>query len=361
MEKKTVAVLGGGNGAHVMAADLALKGHHVRMFEMSAYKGHMQKVFDTGEIVIDGVINGTAKLDLVTDDLEQAVDGADIICLVTPAFAHPSYAEMLKGKVHKDQILITFPGAFGSLVIKKVFGDAECPVLADTNNLPYTARLKGPGHVTCTGRSLVNIGFFPGRAAEKYADMLREVLFPFHVICANVLEAGLSLINPAFHTGPCLLNITNIERPDVRFFVYEQGFSPSSAKVDKALDDERKAVGKALGADLHPLEDFLGLPVNTYTWQDLYKAGHGDIAMSVIEGPNDINNRYLTEDTPFGLVPWTQIGKQIGVDMPVTNGIIDIYNVIHGKDWRKDGITAEDMGIDKMTKEELMRYVETGE
>lgn len=32
-----VAVMGGGNGSHTIAADLALKGHTVNMFEMNQF------------------------------------------------------------------------------------------------------------------------------------------------------------------------------------------------------------------------------------------------------------------------------------------------------------------------------------
>ena len=58
-------------------------------------------------------------------------------------------------------------------------------------------------------------------------------------------------------------------------------------------------------------------------------------------GPNDINSRYLTEDVPFGLVPWAAIAEIVDVPMPLTNGFIDIINVVHEKDWRENGLTAE--------------------
>lgn len=149
MISRKIAVLGGGNGAHCMAADMKLKGHTVKMFEFPEYKHNMQKVFDTQTVIAKGktpgAVDGVAKLDLVTDDIAEAVKDAEIILLVTPAFAHEHYAEALKGHVKKEQIIVTFPGAFAALVIKKVFGDAECPVLADANNLPYDARILEPG------------------------------------------------------------------------------------------------------------------------------------------------------------------------------------------------------------------------
>jgi len=47
--------------------------------------------------------------------------------------------------------------------------------------------------------------------------------------------------------------------------------------------------------------------------------------------------------------------------MPITNGVIDIYNIIHETDWRSSGLTAKDLGIEGMTKEQLVKYITTGE
>ena len=123
MISRKIAVLGGGNGAHCMAADMKLKGHTVKMFEFPEYKHNMQKVFDTQTVIAKGktpgAVDGVAKLDLVTDDIAEAVKDAEIILLVTPAFAHEHYAEALKGHVKKEQIIVTFPGAFAALVIRR--------------------------------------------------------------------------------------------------------------------------------------------------------------------------------------------------------------------------------------------------
>jgi opine dehydrogenase len=359
MKKKVVAVLGGGNGGHMMAADLKLRGHQVRFFEMPAFKGRMEKVFETGTVEVQGLMSKTAKLDLVTDDLGQAVSGADYVLLVTPAFAHAAYAEALKGKLGPGQIVVVFPGAFATLVMRKVFGDKDCPTLVEANNLPYDVRLVAPGVVRLHGHNKINVAFLPASKADELLEVLRADLFPFERLYQDVLECGLAIVNPALHTGPCLFNISNIERPDVNFYLYEHGFTPSAAKLDIALDNERKAVAKKLGYDLTPIEDFSGLPRN-YTWRDLYRGGHGDIALTPICGPNDIENRYLTEDAPYGLVPWSSLGALLGVPTPITNAVIDIYNVIHERDWRREGNNADKLGLSGMTARQISKFVKTG-
>lgn len=367
MTPKKIAVLGGGNGAHTMAAEMTLKGHTVTMYEMPQFKAGMAKVFETRTIKLQGNIpelQGPVTLHNVTDDIREAVEGAHYICIVAPAFSHLGYAKLLKGLLHKDQIVVTFPGAFSALVLKNVFGDdPDCPVFADANNLPYDARLiqKGSDTVNVFGRNPINIAFLPADKGPALIDEMREDLFPFEKIYTDVLECGLAIVNPDWHAGPVLFNISNIERPQFSFFLYEHGWTPSACKLNIAMDKERKAIGNVLGYNLRPMEDFAGRPEGyEWTWQDLYKEGHGSIGLTPICGPNDINSRYLTEDIPFGLVPWAAIAEVIGVPMPLTNGFIDIINVVHGKDWRKEGCGLEELGISGLDKDALLEYVRTG-
>lgn len=366
MTPKKIAILGGGNGAHTMAAEFALRGHTVNLFEMPRFKNNMKKVFETKTIKLQGNIpelQGPVELNMVTDDIAEAVKDCRYICIVAPAFSHSGYAKLLKGHVHKDQIIVTFPGAFSALVLKKELDGDDCPVFADANNLPYDARLTAPGSgiVNVFGRNPINIAFLPATKGAELIDEMREDLFPFEKIYTDVLECGLAIVNPDWHAGPVLFNISNIESPHVNFFLYEHGWTPSACRLNIAMDKERKAIGDVLGYNLRPMEDFAGRPDDyTWTWQDLYKEGHGSIGLTPICGPNDINSRYLTEDIPFGLVPWVAIAELIGVKMPLTNGFIDIINVVHEKDWRKEGRSLEQLGIAGMDKDTLLNYVRTG-
>ena len=360
MGAKRVAVLSGGNGGHMMAADMKLKGHEVRLYEMPRFRQNVEMLFDTKTITVTGVISEKVTLDMVTDDIDKAIDGAQYILLTTPAFAHPDYAKLLAGKVKKDQIIVVFPGALATLLLRKEFGDKNCPVIAEANNLPFSVRIIAPCKLHLSGFNKINISFFPASAGAELVEEMRADLFNFEKVYQDILECSLSLVNPALHSGPCVINVSNIERPDVNFYIYEHGFTPSAAKLDIALDNERKAVGKKLGYNITSMEDFGNLKEG-YTWQELYQAVHGSIYLTPICGPNDVFNRYFTEDAPYGLVPWSSIGRQIGVEMPVTDAIINIYNIIHGTDWREAGNTAEKLGLAGKNAEQISDYVKNAQ
>lgn len=319
---KKIAVLGTGNIAQTVAVDLKSNGHEVRLFAPDYLISRIQKIVDTHEIECVGVFEAKEKIDVVTSDIDKAVKGADYIILCVPGNRHEEYARILKGHTTAQQILITFNGCMVSLIYKNVWEeDASCPIFAESTIPPFSARRVEPGKVRMFERHLAPIAFFPASAGEKYYDQVRKDIYEFPGMYADILECGLSLINPTVHPGPCLVNLSNIEKPDFTFFLYEHGFQPSGLKIDVLLNEERLAIGKALGYQIHALEDFAGVE-KIESWEALYAMGHGCHALTSIAGPNDIHYRYLTEDIPIALVCWASIADLLGIETPIMDAVI---------------------------------------
>jgi opine dehydrogenase len=343
-----------------MAADLASRGFTVNLFELPEFAGGLRELFATKAIRAKGLIDGTFHLNKVTTDIDEAIAGVTFILVVTPAFAHEAYARLLHGRVSPDQLVVLYPGAFGSLVFRTVFGDSACPVVAEVNNLPYDTRLTGPCEVSIYGYNRVGIAFLPAAAQAAWYPRVQH-LHPFARVYDDVVEAGLSIVNPAVHSGPCLLSVTAIENAAKRpFFLYEHGVTPASCRLNVRLDEERKAIGRALGYALTPIEDFTGLPEG-YTWQELYMSIHGNISLTPISGPHEITSRYFTEDAPYGLVPWSDLGQAAGVATPIIDAIVDVYGVMHEQDWRASGRGIGELGLDGLSVQQIKHYVQTGD
>jgi opine dehydrogenase len=169
MEKNLVAVLGGGNGGHAVAANLSLAGFKVNFFELPQFADSFERVLRTKKIRIEGVsIDGTAKLNLATADIQQAIKDAEVIFVITPAFGHKAMAEVCAPFVQDGQIIVLMPGSGGSLEFVNVFKQKKVKrevIFGESCTLPYGARLKGPGHVSV----LINAVILPtgkiGRAS----------------------------------------------------------------------------------------------------------------------------------------------------------------------------------------------------
>lgn len=358
---KTVAILGTGNIAQTMALDLKLRGHIVRLFSPKSLEHRIINLLENPEIESDGELIGKARLDLVTTNIDAAVNGADYICICVPGYRHEEYAHLLKGHTVTGQIVFTFNACLASLVYKKIWGDdKDCPIFVDTDLPPFSTRVIAPGKIRLFERHLGGIAFFPASAADKYFEEIQKEFYSFPKLYADVLECALSLINPTVHPGACLVNLSNIEKSDTNFFLYEHGFTPSGIKIDLMLNEERLQLGAALGYNnLHALEEFAGV-TGALKWEDLYAMGHGCYALTSIAGPNSIYDRYLTEDVPIDLVCWTSIAALVGVQTPVTNALITLVGVAHGEDWFSKGRTAEKLGLVGKSATQVVNYARVG-
>lgn len=357
---KKCAVLGTGNIAQTIAVDLKAMGHEVRMFVPEKSVSRIRSFYETKEIECIGAFEAKEVLDVITTDIDVAVESADYIFVCVAGDRHAEYANILKGHTTPEQLVITFNGCMASLIFKNIWGDdPSCPVFAESTIPPFSSRREGPGLVHMYERHLAPVAFFPADAADKYFEDLCKDIYEFPGVYEDVLECGLSLINPTVHPGPCLVNLSNIEKPDFKFYLYEHGFQPSGLKIDVLLNKERLAIGDAFGYSIHALEDFAGVETID-NWEPMYAMGHGCHALTSIAGPNDINYRYLSEDIPIALVCWASIADLVGIDTPVTDAVITLVGVAHDTNWFENGRSAEKLGLAGKTIEEIKQYVKTG-
>src|SRR5205814_40805 len=85
-----IAVLGGSNGGLATAADLTLAGHAVRLWRRA--DTDLAAVRDGITLHAEGR-NGRARLERVTTDLREAVDGAELVVAALPATTHDDLAK----------------------------------------------------------------------------------------------------------------------------------------------------------------------------------------------------------------------------------------------------------------------------
>lgn len=161
-----IAVLGGGQGAHAMTADMTLRGLSVNMFEVPEYSGPIDHALKTGKIEISGLIEGVAVPNLITTDIEKALDGVSLIFIVVPTEAQKFFIKAMKPHLREGQTVVIVAGNFASLKAAPFLGDVVWDgrvLLAETSSLPYFARLIGPGRVRVTFKTPVAVAAFPAK------------------------------------------------------------------------------------------------------------------------------------------------------------------------------------------------------
>lgn len=105
-----ICVCGSGNIACVTAADLALMGHEVRLFELAKFENSVMPIKEAGAIELEGertqsVKKGKAFLSLVTTNPEDAISGVDVIFLCVPGIGHLPFVKALSPCLEEGQIL----------------------------------------------------------------------------------------------------------------------------------------------------------------------------------------------------------------------------------------------------------------
>jgi opine dehydrogenase len=93
MGLEKICVLGGGNGSHAMAADLALKGFEVNICEAPEFKDHFTTTMNRNEIELVDIWDNKkiAKLAMATTDFGAAIKDMQYIMMPIPAMGHKSF------------------------------------------------------------------------------------------------------------------------------------------------------------------------------------------------------------------------------------------------------------------------------
>ena len=362
MKKMNVAVMGGGNASHTIAADLTLKGLSVNMFEFEKFADSMHTVFESKCIEMSGAAgSGKAVLNMVTSDIEAAVRDAEVVFIPLPGFTVASYAEKLAPVLKSGQIVILMPGSLGSLEFLNAVrqhGNREDIVVAETGGLPFATRLTGPGKVRVFHiRAVCGLASIPGDRVLTVYDKVKG-LYSFSVK-KSVVETGLGHLTPLLHPPGTLLNAGRIERSHGDFYMYEEGMTPSVVRVVEDLDSERLSIGRSLGVDLPTGVDMMvesGYGPRGSLWESI----NGSAGLTPVKGPDSLANRYVTEDVPFGLVPWAGLGEAAGVSVPVMDALITIGGSIMGKNPREEGRNLKRMGLEGMGRDEILGFLTYG-
>lgn len=344
-----VCILGTGNGACATAADWALHGHEVNMYDFKKYENTLDLIDRQGGIYALGDFQGFAKLSYVGTDIKRAIDGADVIIAVGPAYSSEPFAHAVKDHIHPDQIYIICPGSNGgALLTKKIFekcDNAKDVVIAETATLPYAARITNAGTVKIHLRLVggLYLSAIPCSRTEEAINRFRQV-YPFAEAGENIFRTILQNANPIIHPAVTVMNAPLIERTKGDFSFYEEGVTPATGRVIEALDIERIEIGRALG--LRIIKDpEIGVRQG-YMEEANYCQGYAKApGFKGIRAQETLQHRYLDEDVGYGLVFLAELGNSIGVKTPMMDSVIMLASVIAQRDYRGEALrTLEGIG-----------------
>jgi opine dehydrogenase len=363
MTDKPIVVLGGGNTAFSVAAKLSLEGHEILLWEAPDQVPSIAPIRESRQIRLTGVGGeGVARLAGVTSDAAEALAAGDVLLAPVPSYAHRVFGEQIVPYLRPEHTLALLPGNWGSLAFAKwlrargVVPGSNGPLIVESDTAPYVCRKLGADHAHIWGVvPAMGIGAFPASQSERAASILRP-LFPGVTPYPHVVAAGLGAMNPIVHPPGVLMNAGRIEYSRGEFYFYEEGVTPGVVRVIEALDAERRQLGQALGLDLLPVAEAFHA-AGFGPRGDLWATINGSRMLTQLRAPGSLQTRWLSEDVPYGLRSWAELGEQLGVAMPVARSLVALGDAVMGTNSWTAGRSLADLGIAGMDRPAIESYL----
>ena len=348
------AILGAGNTGKAYSAFLSHGGHQVLLYDRSQER--LAPIQARG-ISATGVVEGRFPVP-VTTQLEDCGD-SDVILVCTVAAGHRPLAAGLRGVLRPGQIILVTNCCWGAVEFDMELGaEAErkgCPI-GETGGQLILCSSPAPDavYLKTVKKSMGLACVRPGDTAgvlERLAPV-----FPQLCPAANVLETGFEGAGAMLHPIPSLMNINKMDLGQ-SYDYYMEGITPHIADIISACDKERVAVCRALGVDALALGDML---VKTYKLEpkdSLYDLIQSIESYRALRNPTNTKHRFIVEDTMSGLVPLASVGHALGIPTPMMDAFVNIASAVCGRDFWKEGRTAEKLGMAGKTLEEIQEMV----
>lgn len=353
-----VAVLGSGAGGCALAFDFARFGHRVSLFDFPEFSSNIEAVQQNGGLYASGGMEGFAAISSSGHDIGKALEGAELIFVVGPAYSTTQFALAAKPYLKPGQVVVVCPGSCGGALefihsAGLKLGD-DSIIVSETSTLPYAVRVTEPGRLKIFLRLTggVFLSAIPAKKTNTVMGLLNEI-FPYLVPATNAMQTSLQNGNPVIHPAVTLLNATAVERTQGDFLFYEEGVTPAVGRLMESIDRERIKIGQALGVSVMP-DPELGC-LQGYMTEATYDIGFSTApGFKGIKAQSSLDHRYIQEDVGYGLVFMKSLADQLGVSVPNITSLIQVISTIMGIDYlKKAPRTLQRYGLGELTAEEL--------
>ena len=362
---ETVTIIGAGIGGLYLVAELGIAGFKLRLHDVD--DARLSGIRARGGVDVESERDGFAAVDRATTDLSSAVDGADVIIVVTGGNTQAAVARSLAPLLQDGQVILLIQGnTGGSLIVHRALKDAGCRVeidVAEMDNYPYSCWRLSPSRIRPIVRKRwLQIATFPGnRIGEVFPHL--SPLFPEAVAAPNALYTGFTNANAMLHVANCVANAGRIESGDSYKF-YAEGVTPAVARLYEAINAERVAVAAALGASVPTLADWFdrvyGVREATLVETCQRLTYNSDGPYQATGTPKSLEHKFITEDVPTGLIPMSALGRAAGVRTPAIDALVETVRNMSGKDFAAEARTLERLGLSGMDGPQIHRVMDEG-
>lgn len=342
-----IGVVGAGGGGMAVAAQLALAGHSVAVYDERPEA--LTPIRRTG-ITSRGAIAGVARPVAVYESIGELSHACDVVFVVIPTHALGSFAAGAAPHLREGQTWVLLPGGTGGgLEVNREWRRVKADfTLVETDSLPLVCRAEGPGEVAVYARKAC-LGYAVLRGAQgDLAEKLLLLLAPGVERRSHSLEVTFGYISPVVYPPIYLLGVARFEGSSHPEPVY-CSVTQSIARFIEELDRERLRTAAAYGCRPQPLLKYLVTRFGIEA-SDLHRA-FVNLAETVYQGvppPCDLRSRFVKEDVPAGLIPLVELARLAHTPVPAMETLVGMAELVTGVPYWSIGRTLEKMGIDRV-------------
>jgi opine dehydrogenase len=361
----TIAIIGAGIGGVYLAAHLGVAGFKLRLHDLD--DARLADIRAMGGITVEGDAGGFAAVEQATPNLRAAVDGADIIIIVTGGNAQEGAARLLAPLLRDGQLILLIQGnTGGSLVVRRALDASDCHAavdIAEMDNYPYSCRRLAPTRIRpIVAKRWLQIASFPGNRIGAVFTRLSP-LFPQAVAAPDIVSTGFTNANAMLHVANCVANAARIESGGGYKF-YAEGVTPAVARLYEVINAERVAIAAALGAAVPDLAEWFdrAYGVREASLVDTCRrlTYDADGPYQATGTPASLDHKYITEDVPVGLIPMSALGAAAGVPTPAIDALLETVRNMTGKDFAAEARTLDRLGFAGMGLPQIRRILDEG-
>lgn len=341
-----ITVIGAGNAGTTIAADLSVKGHCVTLLKTSRrlHNENFDAICRTGTVQVEDLDGAyTAKLHRVTTDMEQAMDGAELVIVYVQTNYHRDVIAKLAPYIRDGQTFLLEPGYLSTCYFLQ--NTTRDITVIEAESSPIDCRITAPGQTKVLFKNVLNpFGVYPKRRTAQAAAILDQLGWPY-TLTENVVEAALHNPNLIVHTVGALFSIPRIEYSHGDYWMYREVFTPHIWNVVESLDREKMDVLEKLGCRRLPYVEACKLRNCADQDQDALSVFQDYAQNGSPSGPTVPDSRYITEDVPEGLVMLESLGQVLGVPTPTCTGLISCASAALNTDFRRHGRSCQTLDI----------------
>jgi opine dehydrogenase len=353
-----VAIVGAGAVALSSAALLVHRGHETCLW--SAFSDEIDALIAAGGVTSAGALAGFFPVPAKAN-VADCIRGADVVMIAAPAFAHAALMAAVATHISNGQLVVIHTATgMSSLILAQLLAQRGVrSTIVDLGTSVCTSRKTGPVSVTVAPlKAGVDMATLPADRCESGHAVMEQLFGELFTSRENVLAISINNHNPVYHVPAFLFSLALVEK-DEAWNIWANT-TPLIAQYVQRLDDERLVVAKTYGVTGVPVADYVRQSVGVVgdNLPDLFAAAAAKRPNPT--GPRSLEDRYITEDVPFGLAFFIAVGAAAGVSMPLSRQLVDFISSVYGRDFTAQGHTLATLGLAGLSPAQIVHVVTEG-